>query len=221
MVKGGNMNLGIPYEENHRINNNILEKRCNKCKKWSPCTNDYFHIYTNNKIDGLDLNCKECRKNISKNYSYTKNGKISNRNRNRKYRKDGKYREYLHNNKDKSLAYGRKREPKNHKISEKEWEACKKYFNHRCAYCGLAIEEHYYTRLGVTKLGDFHREHVDDDGTNDLSNCVPSCGICNSEKHLSKFEDWYKIGNIKYSQERYCRIIRWINNDYKLYIKIK
>lgn len=107
---------------------------------------------------------------------------------------------------------------KMHDISDEEWENCKQYFNHRCSYCGLAIEEHYINHKGKITLGDFHKEHVDDNGSNDLLNCIPSCKSCNSKKHTSSLEDWYGESNPVYSVEREYRIYKWLNGDCYKYI---
>ena len=128
--------------------------------------------------------------------------------------------DYWKSNPDKVKMYNENRLHKNHSITKIEWEACKKYFNNQCAYCGLSIENHYIIYNKVTKLGDFHKEHVYHDGDNDLSNCVPSCKICNSSKHDSEFEIWYNECNLNFSLERYNKIIRWINEDYINYIEI-
>ncbi|MDT0160401.1 HNH endonuclease [Bacillus sp. AG4(2022)] len=112
---------------------------------------------------------------------------------------------------------GDRNKTKKHIISKLEWEDCKKYFNHRCAYCGLAIEEHYIRFSGKIILGDFHKEHVDDQGANDLSNCVPSCKQCNSSKHDIQFEDWYNDSNKGYSLERRIKIHKWLDEDYRKY----
>jgi hypothetical protein len=117
--------------------------------------------------------------------------------------------------------YNKKHKEKKHQVTEKEWEDCKKYFNHKCAYCGLPIEEHYYTRNNITKLGDFHKEHVVDDGKNDLRNCVPSCGSCNSSKREYSLHTWYNPKNPIYDSERYHKLYMWIRYDHKKYIKQK
>jgi hypothetical protein len=67
-------------------------------------------------------------------------------------------------------------------------------------------------------LSDFHKEHIDDDGANDLSNCVPSCKLCNSYKHQYIFDDWYNKNNPNFNQDRLNKIIKWLNEDYKLYL---
>jgi len=48
------------FEDNHRIHNNILEKQCKECKKWYPCSENYFYKNNKNKTDGLFPNCKTC-----------------------------------------------------------------------------------------------------------------------------------------------------------------
>lgn len=63
-----------------------------------------------------------------------------------------------------------------------------------------------------------HREHIDDLGKNDLSNCVPSCRDCNSNKWKYRFEDWYCEENPIYDKLRHEKIIIWLTNDYKKYI---
>lgn len=134
-------------------------------------------------------------------------------------RLNGKTKEWRQANPEKCRGYVEKySNHKKHKIATSEWEACKKYFNHRCAYCGLEIEEHWVNIRGEIKLGDFHKEHLDHNGSNDLSNCVPSCKSCNSEKHEKIFEEWYSKDNLKFSEERLDKINKWINNDYKHFI---
>jgi len=52
-----------------------------------------------------------------------------------------------------------------------------------------------------------HKEHVDDNGANDLSNCVPSCQSCNSTKNLKTLEEIIELKIIeKFTQEKYNKI---------------
>lgn len=108
---------------------------------------------------------------------------------------------------------------KMHTLTKNEWENCKKYFNYRCAYCGLPIEEHYVAYKGKLRWNDFHKEHAINDGNDDLSNCLPSCRMCNSEKHTDDFDIWYNESNPKYDQERFNKIIQWLTEDYKKYFE--
>jgi hypothetical protein len=226
----------IPYEECHKIINGIEYKFCSDCNEWLPMTSENY--YKNNKSpDGFNPYCKEDTKRRSKQWQqvdnrkrYLSNKKIYNKEINQmdKYKKiyrehardqreSGYYREYQQKNTDKFSLYSKdKRENKTHKITDDQWENCKNYFNYRCAYCELPIEEHYINYRGNIQLGDFHKEHVDDEGSNDISNCIPSCKICNSSKHTSSLEEWYNEDNPNFTHERLDRIHKWLVEDYKL-----
>jgi hypothetical protein len=112
--------------------------------------------------------------------------------------------------------YNKKHNKKKHKISKVEWDNCKKYFDYSCAYCGMTEEEH----RKIYKQ-DLHKEHVIDDGRNDLKNCVPSCKMCNSEKHEDSLNNWYNKNNLRYDYSRYSKIYNWIRYDCKKYVKKK
>jgi hypothetical protein len=174
------------------------------CKE---CTSNKFKKWSKDNIERK-------RKNNS-NYEKTPKGIENRRNRVKSYNDRGKRKEWLENNKDKQYEYNKKH--RNHDITDNEWENCKNYFNYRCAYCGLAIEEHFIVYRGNTQLGDFHREHVDDDGANDLSNCIPSCKPCNVQKHTFDFELWYLERCSGYSEERYLKIMKWLDEDYEIH----
>lgn len=125
----------------------------------------------------------------------------------------GELRDWQRINKDKIRKYNLKREIKNHKISSKEWINCKKYFNNSCAYCELNELEH--KKIYNQQL---HKEHVDHDGANDLSNCVPGCKSCNSSKRIRTLSDWYNENNPKFTQERLDKIQKWLEEDYLLFL---
>lgn len=109
-----------------------------------------------------------------------------------------------------------------HDITVTEWESCKRYFNFKCAYCGLPIDKHFVLRKGKLIQMDFHKEHVDDNGANDLRNCAPSCQTCNSTKHLKTMDELFESGLIEnFTKDKYNIIIRWIIEDYKQYIEEK
>lgn len=54
------------YQDNHKIINGVLYKRCAHHKKifgeekWFPCTSEYFYSNKSNSSDGLYPQCKEC-----------------------------------------------------------------------------------------------------------------------------------------------------------------
>lgn len=137
----------------------------------------------------------------------------------RERRKNGKYRDWQRINPEKSKTYRDNRAHKEHDISSEEWLKCKQYFNFECAYCGLNIEQHNIRRLDKDIKSDFHKEHVDHEGSNDLSNCIPSCITCNSSKRQMKLEEWYNPSKIFFSADRLTKIHKWLESDHKLYIR--
>ena len=143
---------------------------------------------------------------------------------NKKYKKENQeklrddVKEWVNQHPERAKVYREKRAIKSHKITKEEWIACKDYFDNSCAYCGLKQEEHWIKRKDKIINMELHKEHVDDEGCGDLENCVPACQSCNSEKHTFKLDDWYDCNNSKFSKERYDKIIKWINEDYKKYI---
>jgi hypothetical protein len=222
------------WNETHKIIEDIDHKKCNKCDKWFPSTTDYFYKNDKNGIDGLFPYCNECAKNeavnwvesnkdkykkLKKKYNSKSDSKERNRNRNKRYRDSGRYYEWLEENPEKAKTYQNMRTNKDHQISEKEWLSCKEYFNNCCAYCNLHISEHFVTWKGTLKHTDLHREHVDPNGSIYLENCIPACKDCNTSKWEYKLDEWYREGNPHFTQERYNKILKWINEDYKQYFE--
>ena len=199
---------------------NIKDGLNNICKK---CQKEINEIYYENHKDIMIEQAKqrqEKRGNEALEYrrNHYKNNKKATLETNKEYyyknieyvsdlRK--KYRQ-SENGKQKYKIYGRKRRSKNHKLSVEQWEACKEYFNNACAYCGFTEEEHKNNFKQ-----QLHKEHVIDDGRNDIKNCIPSCRVCNSEKHTTSLNNWYNIDNRKYNYERYYKIYLWIRYDCK------
>ncbi|OZB98091.1 HNH endonuclease [Paenibacillus sp. XY044] len=133
------------------------------------------------------------------------------RKNNQKYRESGGYRSWLNSNKDKIQKYhDAKLMHRTHNITDEEWKKCKEYFNNSCAYCGLHIDDHYRKIRGINKKIDLHKEHVDHSGANDITNCIPSCLNCNSQKWVFELEDWYNVSNENYTYERLNKIYKWL-----------
>lgn len=138
---------------------------------------------------------------------------------NRKNIDSGRFLKWQQENKHKIKEYHQQRYiHKKHEISEDQWIQCKNYFNDSCAYCGIHISEHYVRYKSKMILTDLHKEHVDHDGANDLSNCVPACKLCNSSKYNFVLEDWYNENNLNFTMERLTKIHKWLNIDYLMYI---
>jgi len=232
------------FFKNTRINNGVKERCCTKCNIWKPETEEYYYMSNKKKPEkGFHAECKECTKkrslnNRNKNINRARkswqdwyradNNKIKIKEYNKEYyeenpeRKLNTSKEFRKNNPDKVAIYNKNRnEHKKHEITKKEWITCKNYFSNCCAYCGLSITEHYRMYDGKPQKIDLHKEHMIHDGKNDLSNCIPSCQECNSEKNVFSFDTWYNKDNPKYTEERYNKIINWITKDYKKYIEVK
>lgn len=124
----------------------------------------------------------------------------------------GNLRRWQEKNKDKIKKYNQKRKThKIHQITTEEWNECKKYFNNECAYCGLPASDHYVKYKDQYILSDLHKEHVDHNGANDISNCIPSCKSCNSSKHTFTLSEWYnETSNPNFTNERLEKILKWI-----------
>jgi len=137
------------------------------------------------------------------------------RRKNKKHKQEYE-KSYRLENPDKILKYMKDRRNKTHEITTKEWKICKEYFNNTCAYCGMTENEHR-NKFGT----DLHKEHVDSKGSILLDNCVPSCESCNYRKWKHELNNWYNENNNNYTTERINKIIKWITEDYKPYIKLK
>jgi len=221
----------IPYEENHRINNEgEIEKNCNICNKWILMNDKNFYINKKNKTDGYYPNCiiceierakiwREKHPELCKEYHRRENTKLTKRTKER-YRKsskkrleNGKYYEWIRNNPDKQKKYIENH--RFHDITNREWSNCKEYFNNECAYCGLSLEEHR-----IKYKQQFHKEHVDHEGYNDVRNCVPACKSCNGSKYIFIMEKWYRKQEY-FNENRLIKIKNWCEEDYKQYIEEK
>jgi hypothetical protein len=215
----------------------IIEmKHCKKCDNDYPKTEEYFYKQKSNKCKSgyyLQSQCKECTKKLYKNWRKKNPDKVkenckrqASKEERKKYvrkyakeqRESGYQKEYQQKYPDKMKIYSQNHQHKEHNITEEEWKMCKEYFNNNCAYCGLPIEEHFMKYNGSLRKSDLHKEHVDNNGSNDLSNCIPSCQSCNSQKWEFEFDKWYNENNPNFTQERYDKIIKWLNEDYIIYI---
>jgi hypothetical protein len=65
-----------------------------------------------------------------------------------------------------------------------------------------------------------HKDHVDHQGYNDLRNAVPACRSCNDSKHTNSLDEWYKQQKF-FDEDKYNKIISWINEGYKEHIENK
>lgn len=203
------------------------EKECTKCKEMFPATEEHFYkqltrTMTKGDFYRLASWCKKCSiKNstkwqesisVERKRGYYKRCDSSDRRKKikRDYSKTqkeiGYFKEWQEENREWLYNYNKERsQHKAHDISDTEWFECLDFFENCCAYCGITEGESYelYNQL-------FHKEHVEHFGANDITNCVPACKGCNSQKWEFELNEWYNNNNSIYDQRRYSRIVEWL-----------
>ncbi len=217
---------------------NDITKQCTKCLEWLPKTKEYFYgqMSKSKKNPNSYLFsswCKSCFQKKQYDYNIKNTEKISEykkvwykKNDEKvlaqmkvKYDPEYSYKSlsaWQKANPDKVKSYNDNRiKNKKHEININEWDACRLYFNYRCAYCEMSWEDHKRKNRQ-----DLHKEHAIFDGANDLSNCIPSCRNCNSEKHEDHYTDWYNKKNHKFDRDKLKRINKWLKRDYKKFIDL-
>lgn len=217
------------WEETHKNINGIDHKICGICKEYYPATLEYFYKNKSNGLDGLNTYCKKCTMDKFTNWrtenrdeynaywrkriAEREDVRLKMRETAKEFRQTDKYKDWHEINKDKHRIYNRRRQHKNHEISKTEWDNCKKYFNYECAYCGITenqAKQEYNQKL--------HKEHAIHNGSDNLSNCIPSCKLCNSSKWEFPMEEWYRQQDF-FKKERLNKIYKWLNEDYRLYLE--
>ena len=81
--------------------------------------------------------------------------------------------------------YPKKRRARRVSINKAKREAVYKKYDGHCAYCGREIE---YKDMQVDHLQPLRACSIDDAGTDDLSNLMPSCRMCNHYKRANSLE---------------------------------
>lgn len=213
---------------------------CTGCKIEHPATEEYFYKrkYMNNGelFHKLTQPCKECRKAKGKEYYSDPTHKFEQKIRHARWSKKNRdlisennrklfaeredfYKDYQNNYRKNNMkqlysyALDRKEKGIVFKLTKKEWDSCKTYFDYCCAYCGMTEKEHKQKHNQ-----QLHKEHVIKDGKNNLRNCVPSCKECNSQKSQYPLNKWYNLHNNNYTRERYLKIYQWIRYDSRKYM---
>lgn len=83
-----------------------------------------------------------------------------------------------------------------------QWNCCKEYFSHACAYCGKES----------SRLSQDHFVPVVKGGTYTVDNILPVCKKCNSSKQGFDFNDWY-LKQPFFSKGRLKKIYKYLNYD--------
>ena len=230
------------YNDYHRITTDGLEeKQCRDCLEWFKMNNINFGVDNGNK-DKFNHLCKECQKiynhktymkdqeeRIQKATQWKRNHPNRVKELEKKYRRrpetikikrisgkkrrdTGKHKAWTESNPEKVKQYTQNH--RDHDILKLEWFSCQKAFDYRCAYCGKTLEEQL-----EQNHEQFHKEHKDHDGYNDIRNCVPACSNCNSIKRMRFIDELFESKIIgTFTQERLNKIIWWTTEGYKDFI---
>ena len=228
------------WSKYHKLNkNNIVERQCTQCGEWKEENINNFSFKNKTFPEkGFFPWCKICNTKRQLNKYYYDGGitkqktieaaairyhtvesdkEIKLRNGERQ-RKEGYQSGWRKNHPEKCREYSKLH--RNHDITEAEWRKELKVFNYECAYCGLPQEDHWVERDGKYINMKLHKDHVDDKGANDLRNATPACQSCNSSKHESDMEKWYRK-QVFFNQGKYNKIVWWVTEGYKKYIDDK
>lgn len=214
-------------------NNNIIEKKCTICEEWKEETYDNFYFTNKKKPElGYSSGCKICltdksikhrllnveraRQSIRDHYYrhkeiYNTRAKSYNKEHREKIVSD--YNIWIKNNPDKVKMYNVNH--RDHDISTKEWNSCLSIFDYSCAYCGISEEDHLNIHNQV-----LHKDHSDHNGYNDIRNAIPACRRCNSVKHQSDMEEWYRKQDY-FDEEKLFFIKWWTSEGFKEFIEDK
>jgi hypothetical protein len=143
------------YWSYHKIENDILYRRCSSCNEWYPETIEYFYMqnkkYPEKGFTGI---CKRCAIEKSKLWVEKNIDKMPEVNKRRNATKAAFKRRQRANKKRKMLGLERKwrienpdkvkyhaEKHRDHDISTKEWNSCLSIFDNSCVYCGISQEE--------------------------------------------------------------------------------
>lgn len=141
-------------------------KLCCGCLNILPATNEYF-AKDSSKKDGLFTYCKKC-------WNERRRDGKANRALSNKYAST-----YRNKYKEKLKLYSKNRYKRlklNATLTEEEWNRCKRFFRHRCSYCGKKVpltQDHFFA---LSKGGLYAKDNI-----------LPACKSCNSSKYNESF----------------------------------
>ena len=206
--------MNIPY----------VMKKCNTCGKWLVASNINFYKEKKGKY-GLRGQCKECKKIYTdKNkqhkkenwndyykrnkYKITKRKKIWYENNKNKESYKIKRKEYRDNNPHVQLNSNSKRrlreESQGRGITKEQWYEMMIFFDFKCAYS----REYLGNENNKNKRTIDHIVALDNNGGNEIWNCVPMARRYNTSKHTKNMLEWY-LEQPFFSIERLTKIYEW------------
>ena len=165
-------------------------------------------LYYINNIEKIKQQSKEYKEQHKEYYieyakAYGDKWKLKNKDKVKKAQQ-----KYCQNNKEKLRIKNHNRRAKEKNLERtftlEQWNACKEYFEHKCAYCGTEkklTQEHF---IPVTKGGGYT-----------IKNIIPVCKLCNSRKRNIDFFKWYPEQEF-YNKKRCQNILTYLNYKNKI-----
>lgn len=180
---------------------------CKDCGQELPLSEEYF--YKRKKNNSFHIRCKKCF--IERQKKYYKTHKET-------------YHQYYEKNKEKILNYTKiysknNREEVNksylrkfHKrkaakisnggsFTQTEWENCLKFFNYKCCYSGIDLDD--------KNISVDHVVPLKNGGTNYIYNIVCCDRLINSIKSCRDMVEWYRRQEY-FNEDRLNKIYEWI-----------
>jgi 5-methylcytosine-specific restriction endonuclease McrA len=164
-------------------------KYCNKCDMEYPNTSEYFKPDKESR-GGLTKTCRKCLKRQNKRYYLDNIDKIREYSLKRfqdpevKRQHREAMRKWEERHPDKIHSYRHKRRALEKQLpitlTIDDWDRCKDYFDHKCAYCGKNKDLTMDHFIPISKMGELS-----------INNAIPSCKSCNSSKNDKDFFEWY------------------------------
>lgn len=184
----------------------------NECKE---CTKKYIAKYRQEHREKIiEINKRYNELNREKRLEYKRANKTRLNQYDKLYRKKNREKELIYRRKYREenqelyriarMRYRSKKKELPHELTVDEWEACKEYFNHCCAYCGKHESELEHT------IEQDHFIPVSKQGSYTADNIVPACRSCNASKLDNYFEKWYREQPF-YDKKREEKILVYIS----------
>lgn len=200
----GFKNYGISLPRENAMLKKEGLKRCSICKEIKPI--DIYEQVGKTRLKEWCPDCDEIAKRNKSEYDriYFENNKERKREYYSQWKDNGG--RYIRNiNEQKRRCSINKSD---NYLTIDEWNLILDNFNHECAYCGkkqdILSQDHV---IPVIKGGGYT-----------IDNIIPACNSCNSRKNskdLSYFYDCYDY----FTEDRYLKILEWINNIKTYFLK--
>ena len=180
-------------------------KKCSCCEQYKPASN--FSKNRSTK-DGLQTQCKECKKIADTEYEKSDKGKQTLAKAATKYYKSEKGQIAIFN----GYAKRRKREESHgNGITKEQWMEMMQFFDWKCAYSEVLVNTKNNRSID-------HIIPLSKGGEHEVWNCVPMDRSLNISKQEKDMIEWYTAQDF-FSKERLDKILAWQQYSYNKWSK--